>query len=57
MAKYFVTVSTSSKRYKLCRDDIQKFYAFKTRKVPRLPAYDSAKKEQEEDRVTNYSDL
>jgi hypothetical protein len=56
MAKLYITVSNNSRRYKLNREDIHKFYSTQKRKVPRLPAYDPTNKEQEYDSVTNYSD-
>ena len=53
MGKYFVTVAANAKHYKVCREDIKKFYSFKLRKMPALPAYDPMELDKESDSLTN----
>jgi hypothetical protein len=54
MGKYYVSLAVSSKKYHVCRDDIQKVYSHKLRKVPRLPAF--AENGKDADELTNFED-
>ena len=43
MGKFFVTVSNRSNQYRVCRDDIQKVFSAKIKKMPKLPHYNHQK--------------
>lgn len=54
MGKYYVSLAVSSKKYHVCREDIQKVYAHKLRKMPKLPAFVEDSKDNDE--LTNFED-
>lgn len=56
MGKYYVAVTTNSTKYKLCKEDIQRVYSLKIRKIPRLPAFNHSQKMMDTDVTTDYDD-
>lgn len=53
MAKYFVTVFTCQKNYKLNRQDIKAAYSSKIRKLPKVPSFEPFEKNSQADDTTN----
>lgn len=51
MGKYFVTLATKSRNYKVCREDIKRVHSFKFKQTPKVPKY-----HKEEDEMTNDED-
>ena len=43
MGKFFVTIHNRSTNYRVCRDDINKVFSLKIRKMPKLPHYNHQK--------------
>lgn len=50
MGKYFVTIANGKRGYKVCRDDINKVFSCKIKKIPKVPAY--LNNHKEDDQVT-----
>jgi hypothetical protein len=53
MGKFYVTIATNCLKYKLCKDDIQKIYSIKKRKIPSSPAFPHFEKDQEYEENTS----
>jgi hypothetical protein len=54
MGKYYVSLAVSSKKYQVCRDDIQKVYSHRLRKMPKVPVFVEHSKDNDE--LTNFED-
>lgn len=56
MGKYFVTIANSQRNYKLCRDDINKVFSCKIRKLPKVPTFNKHSFEKEIDSASTCSE-
>ena len=43
MGKFFVTIHNRAANYRVCRDDINKVFSSKIRKMPKLPHFNHEK--------------
>lgn len=57
MGKYFVTIANRKHAYKVCRDDINKVFSCKIKKIPKLPAYHEPHKEDDQVTLDQDSEL
>ena len=51
MGKYFVTILKQRQLYKVCRDDINKVFSHRIKKIPKVPTFDP-QQFKEDDTVT-----
>ena len=52
MGKYFVTIANRRAYYKVCRDDINKVFSCKIKKIPKIPNFLAFQKTSEDDAIT-----
>jgi hypothetical protein len=52
MGKYFVAIANNKTQYKLCRDDINRVFSFKVRKLPKIPGFFNDIHNKEDDTST-----
>ena len=56
MGKYYVLIELANKKYRLCRDDIQKVHQNKLVKRVKIPNFYGSTSESDRDDITNTGD-
>lgn len=56
MGKYFVAITNGRSQYKLCRDDINRVFSCRIKKLPKIPGFNSIRSFKEDDASTSNED-